>query len=124
MADSIGIDIADVARFKRLLDCYGPRLVGRILGREEANIFARRRDRAPFLAGRFAAKEAVIKALGKYLSVRPSYSQIEILNDQSGRPVVHLPEALNQQLSGIQIEISISHEQSYAIGLAICTEKP
>jgi holo-[acyl-carrier protein] synthase len=124
MADSIGIDIADVARFQRLLDLYGPRLVDRILGHEEANIFARRRDRAPFLAGRFAAKEAVIKALGKYLLVRPAYSQIEILNDQAGRPVVHLPEALDQQLSGIQIEISISHEQSYALGLAICTEKP
>jgi holo-[acyl-carrier protein] synthase len=124
MADSIGIDIADVARFRRLLDRYGPRLVDRILSREEAKIFARRHDRVPFLAGRFAAKEAVIKALGKYLSTRPSYSQIEILNDQAGRPLVHLPEALDQQLSGIQLEISISHEQSYAIGLAICTEKP
>ncbi len=123
MADSIGIDIAEVARFQRLLDRYGTRLAGRILGPGEREIFARRHDRAPFLAGRFAAKEAIIKALGKYLSVRPSYSQLEILNDQTGRPEIRLPDALSRQLAHVRIDISISHERSYAVGLAICTEK-
>lgn len=123
MADSIGIDIADVARFQRLMDQYGPRLVRRVLGPGEAEIFARRRDRAPFLAGRFAAKEAVIKALGKYLSTRPPYSHIEILNDQAGRPEVRLPDALSRQLAHVRIEVSISHEQQFAVGLAICTER-
>jgi holo-[acyl-carrier protein] synthase len=84
---------------------------------------ARRHDRAPFLAGRFAAKEAIIKALGKYLSIRPPYSHIEILNDQAGRPEVRLPDALARQLAHGHIEVSISHEQSFAVGLAICTEK-
>ncbi len=122
MADSIGIDIAEVARLQRLLDRYGPRLIGRILGPGEKEIFTRRHDHGPFLAGRFAAKEAIIKALGKYLSVRPSYSQLEILNDQTGRPELRLPAALARQLAHVRIEISISHEQSYAVGLAICTE--
>jgi len=122
MADSIGIDIADVARFQRLLDRYGRRLTGRILSRSENEIFARRHDRAPFLAGRFAAKEAIIKALGRYLSIRPSYSQLEILNDQTGRPEVRLPDALSRKLAHVRIDISISHEQCYAVGLAICTE--
>ncbi|MEW5796148.1 MAG: holo-ACP synthase [Candidatus Zixiibacteriota bacterium] len=123
MADSIGIDIADVTRFQRLLDQYGPRLISRILGSQEREVIARRHDRAAFLAGRFAAKEALIKALGKYLANRPAMSSLEVLGDDSGRPTVHLPPSLSTQLAFLQIEISISHEQSHAVALAVITEK-
>ena len=123
MADSIGIDIADVARFQRLLELYGQRFIAHILGAQERGIFDRRHDQATFLAGRFAAKEAVIKALGKYLSDRPPLSSLEIINDKAGRPIVNLPPALATQLDFIQIELSISHEQSHAVGLAVITER-
>jgi holo-[acyl-carrier protein] synthase len=123
MADSIGIDIAEVARFQRLLDRYGERVVTRVLSSREAEILARRHDRAAFLAGRFAAKEAIVKALGKYLLGRPSMNSIEILNDATGRPSVQLPEPLAAELARVQIEVSISHERSHAVGLAVCTEK-
>lgn len=123
MADSIGIDIAEVARFQRLLDRYGDRLVARVLSADEAQILARRHDRAVFLAGRFTAKEAIIKALGKYLSVRPSMTSIAILNDASGRPCVQLSDSLAAELARVRIEVSISHERSHAVSLAVCTEK-
>jgi holo-[acyl-carrier protein] synthase len=117
MADSIGIDIAEVARFQRLLDRYGDRLVARVLSADEAQILARRHDRAVFLAGRFTAKE------GKYLSVRPSMTSIAILNDASGRPCVQLSDSLAAELARVHIEVSISHERSHAVSLAVCTEK-
>lgn len=105
------------------MDRYGQRLVARVLGPKEAEILARRRDRAAFMAGRFAAKEALIKALGKYIKDRPPLNSLEILNDSAGRPSVRLPATLAQALAHISIEISISHERSYAIGLAVCVEK-
>jgi len=123
MPESIGIDIADVARFERLVVRHGERLVRRVLSLRETEVFLRRHDRAAFLAGRFAAKEAVIKALGKYLKVRPLFPGIEITNDAAGRPHVTLPDHIAAQLQGVDIQVSISHEKSFAIGLAICTEK-
>lgn len=123
MVESIGIDIAEVARFKGLMDRYGQRLIARVLGPHEIEILAHRHDRAAFMAGRFAAKEALIKALGKYIEDRPPLNSLEILNDQTGRPKVHLPTSLASRLAHVSIEISISHEQSYAIGLAVCMEK-
>jgi len=113
-----------VARFERLVSRYGDRLVRRILGRQEMGTYLRRHDRAAFLAGRFAAKEAVVKALGKYLTARTSFSELEIINDPSGRPQVKLPGHFSTQLPRVDLQVSISHEKSFAIGLAICTEKP
>jgi len=124
MVESIGIDIAEVARFERLVRRYGDRLVRRVLGRQETEIYLRRHDRAAFLAGRFAAKEAVVKALGKFLTTRPPLSELEIINDPSGRPWVKLPDHIGAHLHRVDIQVSISHERSFAIGLAICTEKP
>jgi len=124
MVESIGIDIAEVARFERLVRRYGDRLVRRVLGRQETETYLSRHDRAAFLAGRFAAKEAVVKALGKFLTTRPSLSELEIINDPSGRPRVKLPDYVNVHLRHVDIQVSISHEKSFAIGLAICTEKP
>ena len=123
MVESIGIDIAEVARFEKLVKRYGDRLVRRILGTRELAIYLRRHDRAEFLAGRFAAKEAVVKALGRFLSVRPALSALEIVNDPSGQPRVNLSEQLEGQLQRVNIQVSISHEKNFAIALAICTEK-
>jgi len=122
MADSVGIDIVDVARMGRLLDRYGHRFVRRILGAGELAIFEQRLDRAVFLSGRFAAKEAVIKALGEYLKDRPSWAAVQILNDPAGRPRIELPTLWAERLSRITISVSISHERDYAIATAFCTE--
>jgi holo-[acyl-carrier protein] synthase len=122
MTRSIGVDIADIARYRRLLERYRERFSKRILGSEERRLMAERGDTATFVAGRFAAKEAIVKALGEFLTVRPPLRDIQILNDSTGRPRVHLPDQLRKQLPGVEILVSISHEKSYAVGMAICTE--
>lgn len=122
MTESIGLDIVENARIERLFTEHPERFVERILSPDEVKIFAGRRDQVPFLAGRFAAKEAIIKALGVYLTDRPPYSSIQILNDKSGQPYVQLDEALSVELSHIRILISLSHERNYAVGMAVITE--
>lgn len=122
MTQSIGIDIAEIARLERLVDKYGSRFVERILGPEELAVYSSRRDAVAYLAGRFAGKEAMVKALGEYLTVRPSLSGLQILNDNGGRPYVKLPPDVEGQLGSARILVSISHETNYAVGMAIITE--
>jgi holo-[acyl-carrier protein] synthase len=122
MADAIGIDLADIGRLARLYERYGDRFVDRVLGAEERAAFDKRGDKAVFLAGRFAAKEALVKAMGEYLTVRPPLSLLQILNDPTGRPYAKLPSEVESKIGPARILVSISHEKNYAVGMVVITE--
>ncbi len=122
MIVSLGLDIVEIARIERDLKRFGERFVNRILGAKERSQYQKRNDRTLFLAGRFAAKEAVVKALGYYLSVRPPLHQLEIINDASGRPELVLPDDVKAKLRGAHCLLSITHEQNYAAAVAIFEE--
>lgn len=123
MADSIGVDILETDRIRKSVTRFGDRFIRRILGDKEIEIYDRRADRHVFLAGRFACKEAVIKALGKYLEDRPPFNQIQIINDSTGQPHLSFPDALRARLAGLDILVSISHDRKYAVAMAVITEK-
>jgi holo-[acyl-carrier protein] synthase len=122
MVTAIGVDIVDVARIRRLIDRHGERFLVRVLGEQELALVRGRGDTAQFVAGRFAAKEAVVKALGKYLVERPAWSRIEILPDSSGQPVVRYPQSVMKRLASVRTLVSISHEKMYAVATAILSE--
>ncbi len=123
MANSIGVDILETERIRSSVARFGDRFIQRILGDKEIEVYRRRTDRHIFLAGRFACKEAVVKALGKYLEDRPPFSQIQILNDSTGQPHLSFPDALKARLAGLDILVSISHDRKYAVAMAVITEK-
>lgn len=123
MVKSIGIDIVEVARVRHNLERFGQRFVDRILGPEEKCLLEGRSDTVKFLSGRFAAKEAVIKTLGAYLSRRPAYALIQIVNDPSGSPQLLLPSNLSSRLGGACCQLSITHERRYAAAVAVLEEK-
>lgn len=120
---AVGIDLVDVTRIANLISRYGDRFLLRILGPDEMAYLGIRRDRAQFVAGRFAAKEAAIKALGQYLKEKPALSRIQILNDETGRPSLDLAQLALPQLTSVHAKISISHERSHAIAMVILTEE-
>ncbi len=122
MTESIGIDIVETDRIRRALDRFGDRFRNRILGDRELSQYERRSDRAVFLAGRFACKEAVVKALGKYIKDRPTLSSIQIVNDDTGQPEVSFPDELAEQLKHVRFLVSISHEKHYAVAMAVTSE--
>lgn len=123
MIAGIGLDLVDITRIQRNLDRFGDRFAHRILGPDEREIFGTRRDRAAFLAGRFAAKEAVIKALGSVLIDRPANAEIQIVAGDKGMPVVQLVGDLATQLDRYRIHVSITHERAVAAALVVI-EKP
>lgn len=123
MVTSIGLDLVEVARIGLDLKRFSPRFESRILGPEEMQIFNHRRDAAIFLAGRFAAKEAVIKALGDYLTKRPRLTDLQIINDSTGRPQLVMPDEILSQVPGARCLLSITHDKNYAAAVAVFVEE-
>lgn len=105
-----GIDIVCVKRIESALEKFEDKFVRKILTENEIEIFNRRKDKVLFLAGRFAAKEAIYKALG---DDNLTWHQVEVLNGKNGEPTVQIRE------NKINISLSISHESEYAIAFAI-----
>jgi holo-[acyl-carrier protein] synthase len=111
----IGIDIVEIARLEKAIARRGEGFLQRVYTDSELKLY---RTKLPSLAARFAAKEAVIKALGKPTSA--SLREIEILSDPSGKPVVNLygkAQSQAQDLGLGKFAISLSHSREYAIAL-------
>ncbi len=102
----IGIDIVEVDRLRMKLE-NNPRLKNRFFTREEIEYCQRFSDPWPHLAGTFAAKEAVIKALGR----NPGWKKIEIIRKEDGSPVVHLHG------NPLPSTLSISHTSRTAVAV-------
>jgi len=122
MVHSIGIDLVEISRIEKTIKKYGPRFVERILGEAELIVYNSRSDKAAYLAGRFAAKEAVIKSLGRILASRPSYGHIQILNDNSGNPFLLGMATVAEIFADRRCLLSISHERHYATAVAVIVE--
>ena len=109
----LGCDIIEIERVRSGYEKYGKRLLCRILTPAEQEIFFKRNESMAFLAGRFAAKEAVAKShrtgIGKL-----AFTDIEILPDELGAPVITL-----RGEAPMGAEISISHSRDYAMAVYV-----
>ncbi len=120
LVKGIGIDIVEVNRIKKIYERYPLRMRARILTQREQEYVFSKKNPWPNLAGRFAAKEAVMKSLGAGWG-KTGFREIEIFNDQTGKPHVLLSgkAALRSKQLGIsKIWLSISHDGKYAIAQA------
>jgi holo-[acyl-carrier protein] synthase len=115
----LGNDIIEIKRIRKSVDRHGYRLISRLFTTKEQDYCFKYKDPIPHFAGRFAAKEAIVKALGTGFGEHAGWQDIEILNDEKGRPVVEFSNALNQQFNNPQILISISHCELYATATAL-----
>ena len=121
MVLGIGNDIVEIQRIRASITRYSHRFLDRLFTRLEQDYCSNRKDSALHFAGRFAAKEAVVKALGTGFSQGIAWTDIEIVNEQSGKPIVIFSDSLNALLGYPQVLISISHCHSYATAFAIWT---
>ena len=112
-----GVDITEVNRLRKAIEKWGPGFLERVFTKKEMENAKTRGSLYLHLAGRFAAKEAVFKAMG---DPALNWKDVQILNDQQGRP--HC-EILNKKYKRIEVYISISHVKNYAVANAIITQK-
>ena len=110
-----GIDIIEIDRIAESIK--DENFLKKIFTEKEMALCTRK-NKAEFYAGRFAAKEAVSKAVGT--GIRGfSVLDIEILNDELGKPYVILHNKLRQKMEGYAIQISLSHSREYAVSTVI-----
>src|ERR1700704_4171024 len=118
----IGIDIIEVARIQASYERFGERFLNRILHPNEIGYCLSHKAPAPFLAARFAAKEAISKAFGTGIGAQLSWQDMEIAKKESGEPYVILHGGgtkLLEERRGRVVLISISHTQEHATAVAI-----
>jgi len=129
----IGIDIVQIQRIVKSINRMGDRLAKRILHTEEwiiyqkksyniVDITTKNRKKALFIAKHFAAKEALVKALGVGMRFELSWQDIQIIRDSLGKPSFILygkTHQLTKQKSISRIHLSLSDEQQSAIALVI-----
>ncbi|QEA40119.1 holo-ACP synthase [Pistricoccus aurantiacus] len=118
----IGTDIAKLARFERALVRHGARFPERLLGETELMRFGQHSYPAAYLAKRFAAKEAFLKALGTGLRQGMRWTEIQIVNDAQGRPQLVLSgraQALAMKAGVERMHLSISDESDLAMAFVV-----
>lgn len=118
----IGTDIIEVARIRSSHEKFGERFAQRILRPGEIAYCLSHKDPSPFLAARFAAKEAISKAFGTGIGAQLGWQDMEIFRHQSGEPYVVLHDkglALFQQRKATRLLITLSHTSQHATATAL-----
>lgn len=122
MIVGIGSDIARIARFSRAMERHGPRFAARILGEQEQRVLAMAPQPAAYLAKRFAAKEAFLKALGRGLRDGLQWRDIQVVNDALGKPSLRLSgvaAALAREQGVTAMHVTLSDEADYAVAFVV-----
>lgn len=118
----IGTDIVKVPRIKRLVKKRGDSFAQRILHKNEFEIFKKHKAAYFYLAKRFAAKEALSKALGTGIAKGISFEEIEVINNHDGKPSLILHGTALDTANKLGVKnsfISLSDEKKYAIAYVI-----
>ena len=121
MIFGVGTDIIDINRIRKVIDKYGNRFKKRCFSNSEIERSEKRLNSVESYAKRYAAKEACAKALGTGLARGVFWKDIEVENNQYGKPFIKLHGRAKEifknmnKTSNTQIEISLSDEKKYAI---------
>lgn len=122
MIVGLGTDIVEIERIGRMIERHGDVFVQRIFTADEIEYCRQRKHCAEPFAGRWAAKEAVMKVLGTGFVQGVSFQDLEVVSEPSGRPRIVLrggAERLAKQLGIREVLITISHCHEYATAMAI-----
>lgn len=118
----IGTDIIECLRIAQMIERHGELFINRVYTPYEIRYCSSRKQATQHYAGRWAAKEAVLKALGTGWRRGISWRDIEVRNDSQGKPVVGLrggARDLVEQLGIREMLVSISHCRSHAMAYAL-----
>lgn len=115
----IGTDIIEIQRIEEAIERHGERFLDRIFTKKERAYCESYAYKISHYAGRFAAKEAIVKALGTGFQFEMTWQDIEIINNALGKPEVVLSQRLRKTFPTVHFFLSISHCNKYATATAI-----
>jgi holo-[acyl-carrier protein] synthase len=115
----IGNDILEISRVREAIDSQGDRFIQKLFTKREQAYCNKHSDPIPHYAARFSAKEAIVKALGTGFGEMAAFQDIEIINDDHGKPEVFFSDALKSKFKNPEILLSISHCKNYVSTMAI-----
>lgn len=117
-----GIDLVDFPRIEEMAKRHGPRFLDRVFTASEQAYAKVNKNAMEKLAGRFAAKEAILKLMGTGWRGKIAWTDIEIVNNPTGQPEVNLSgevEKIAERLGIKHISVSITHTANFAIASAV-----
>ena len=119
MSMMVGCDVVNIARVRNLLERWQWTFIARILSPLEREILINKsnQQRAAFVAKRFAAKEAIGKALGSGVGLQFAFADISVLNDARGAPYVDAPNL------PYDFKVSLADDEPVAIAFVIAVRK-
>ena len=122
MIIGVGLDVVAVERLERSLRQEGAAFAERVFTAAERGACEGRADRVQALAARFAAKEALFKALGTGWGGSLALQQVEVLSGADGKPELRLSGATGAQTDALgvrRVHVTMSHESAYAAAVVI-----
>lgn len=126
MIVGIGLDLVKIDRVRAMAERWRERFLRRLYTEAERRACMKKAVPYASLAGRFAAKEAVLKALGTGWSDGISWRDIQVLNDRAGRPYATVSgrvKTLMRRARVTGIHVSLSHDAEYAVAQAVLTAR-
>ena len=115
---SVGVDLIEIERIDQLLEKYGEKFLKRIYTEVEIEYCSKKKNKGSY-AARFATKEAVFKATGLGLGKGMTWKDVEVVNDERGKPAVRLYGKTAEILAQKTIELSLSHSKDDAIAMVV-----
>lgn len=122
MIIGVGTDVVSIQRIEKAVHRFGERFINKVFTDKEAVACKEKKDVAPYLAARFAAKEAVLKALGTGISNGIGFKDVEVFRGHGKRPEIIL-HGKGKEMAGTlgvkNIHLSISHDAGVAVAFVV-----
>lgn len=115
----IGVDVVDVDRMQKALDAWGQQLVEKLFTKAEIAYCTAKKNPHEHFAARFAAKEALSKAMQTGWSGAFHWKDVEVVNNPSGAPRIILHNALATALGNAKVHLSLSHTKTTVVAFAV-----
>jgi holo-[acyl-carrier protein] synthase len=124
MIKGIGVDIIEIERIGKSITTLGQSFLEKIFTPDEIGYCMAKANAAQHFAARFAAKEAMSKALATGWRGDFAWRNVEVMNDDMGKPYIALSGALKERLARSSLFVSLSHSASHVVAMVVIEEHP
>ena len=124
MVRGIGVDIIEIGRIRKSIEDLGDHFVQKIFTAQEIAYCTAKPNAVQHFAARFAAKEALSKALSTGWSGEFRWKDVEVMNEPSGNPILALHGTMKEMLSHCSVFVSLSHSDNHVVAMVVIEETP